>query len=300
MRAFRTVMASVCWLCIPISPTWSQAPLSFYPYAQGNVWQYRDASTQEIVYRRYNDSVSIGPDSNIYIRARYLSPDPVIRLERIDTSFNLFLMTFQPDYPRYKFAADSGDSWVAGIRLPEDTTRVTVTNIYQDYVFGVFTTIKVFTFVIHRPPPWQPFWLGDEHLAVGFGLVFALIEGGSAPYLSGATINGVHWGEPIVGVKEGSTTPDELLLHQNYPNPFNPSTQIRFQLPEGNNVMLTVFDVLGRKVAELINGYLEPGYHSVTWDATSFASGVYFARLTVSDDLGAVRFTKMSKLLLMK
>jgi M6 family metalloprotease-like protein len=89
-------------------------------------------------------------------------------------------------------------------------------------------------------------------------------------------------------------------MDPNSPNPFNPSTQIRFQLPEGNNVMLTVFDVLGRKVAELVNGYLQPGYHSVTWDATAVASGVYFARLTVSNELGAVRFTKMSKLLLVK
>lgn len=89
-------------------------------------------------------------------------------------------------------------------------------------------------------------------------------------------------------------------MDANSPNPFNPSTQIRFQLPEGNNVVLTVFDVLGRKVVELVNGYLEPGYHSVTWDATSVASGIYFARFNVSDPLGNVNYSKVSKLVLMK
>lgn len=89
-------------------------------------------------------------------------------------------------------------------------------------------------------------------------------------------------------------------MDANSPNPFNPSTQIRFQLPEGNNVVLTVFDVLGRKVAELVNGYLEPGYHSVTWDATSVASGVYFARFNVTNAQGSVTYSKVNKLVLMK
>jgi len=269
-------------------------PLSFYPYAQGNVWQYRDASTQEIVYRRYNDSVSIGADSNIYIHARYVPGQ--LRKERIDTSFFLFLTTFQPDYPRYKLAADSGQSWIAGrdIILPEDTAIVTVSDVYQGFVFGVLTTIKVFTFSIHFPPPQPPTWLGDEHLASGFGLVFAFIEGGSAPYLSGAIIDGVHWGEPIVGVKEIPNKPAQFSLHQNYPNPFNLVTRIQYFLPVSTDVSLRVYDILGREVAILVDGFVEAGVHETLLNGKELSSGVYFYRLE------ARGFVESKKLLLMK
>jgi hypothetical protein len=277
MRSSTIIMTVAGWLLTLISSAWSQTPLSFYPYAQGNVWKYRDASTQEVLYTRYNDTVWMSADSSINIRARY-SSGPIIQ-ERIDSSFKLFNMTYQPNYPRYILGADSGVSWIAGFRPPADTTRVTVTSIYQGYVFGVPTTVKVFTFVIHRPPPWQPFWLGDDHLAVGFGLVFAFIEGGSAPYLSGAIINGVHWGEPIVEVKEIPNKAVQFVLHQNYPNPFNPVTTIEYELPSPTVVELTVFDVLGRVLSVLEDGHQHAGRHVVHFDATGTPSGVLFYQL---------------------
>ncbi len=93
---------------------------------------------------------------------------------------------------------------------------------------------------------------------------------------------------------------DEFTLLANYPNPFNPSTTLGYQLPEEANVKLAVFDVLGRQVAELASGVQQKGYYSVTWDGTSVASGVYYARFTIIDGIGNVRFTKSNKLLLMK
>jgi flagellar hook assembly protein FlgD len=94
-------------------------------------------------------------------------------------------------------------------------------------------------------------------------------------------------------------------LHQNYPNPFNPSTQFTFDLPEPGNALLVVYDVLGRKVAELADGYYEPGYHTASWDGrsmsgTSVASGIYFIRLTVSNNAGEARFVRSMKLVVMK
>jgi Secretion system C-terminal sorting domain len=89
-------------------------------------------------------------------------------------------------------------------------------------------------------------------------------------------------------------------LSQNYPNPFNPSTTIRFGLPTAGNVSLIVYDVLGREVTTLVKGTLDAGYHTATWNASSVASGVYFARLTVTNEFGKVAFNKVTKLLLMK
>jgi len=69
-------------------------------------------------------------------------------------------------------------------------------------------------------------------------------------------------------------------LAQNYPNPFNPSTQIAFGIAEAGHVSLVVYDQLGREVAVLVNGQMEPGRHSISFNAAGCATGVYFARLT--------------------
>lgn len=73
--------------------------------------------------------------------------------------------------------------------------------------------------------------------------------------------------------------PSGLHLHQNYPNPFNPTTKIQFDLPEMNVVSLRVFDAVGREMAELLNGRLQSGTHTFTFDASGLSSGIYFYRL---------------------
>lgn len=81
------------------------------------------------------------------------------------------------------------------------------------------------------------------------------------------------------GVEEGSVMPDKFVLDQNYPNPFNPSTTIGYTLPEQAQVTLTVFDALGRAVAELVNGEQVAGAHQVRFDGSKLSSGVYYYRL---------------------
>ena len=101
-------------------------------------------------------------------------------------------------------------------------------------------------------------------------------------------------------LSEAPRIPAQFFLRQNYPNPFNPTTEIQFDLPDAGNVSLVVYDVLGRKVADLANDYREAGYHSATWNASSQASGVYFARLSVTNAQGKVAYSKVNKLVLMK
>lgn len=117
----------------------------------------------------------------------------------------------------------------------------------------------------------------------------------SIPFRSGRTNMSKPVDEPGT-----SKAANGFGLAQNYPNPFNPTTAIRFDLPDAGNVSLVVYDVLGRKVAELAEGSYGAGTHTAVWNAAEQASGVYFVRFTVTDGTGMLRFSKVSKLVLMK
>ena len=93
--------------------------------------------------------------------------------------------------------------------------------------------------------------------------------------------------------------PTEFALHRNYPNPFNPTTTISFELPQASTVQLEVFDMMGRKVATLVDGELAAGIHQAQWNARSdagakVASGVYLYRITAGE------FTSVQNMLLLK
>lgn len=79
--------------------------------------------------------------------------------------------------------------------------------------------------------------------------------------------------------------PDDPVLFQNFPNPFNSATRIDFHLPRRSHVSITVFNILGRCVKSVLDGYMPAGDHSVSWDGTDsdnrpVSSGVYLYRLT--------------------
>ncbi|WP_457652732.1 T9SS type A sorting domain-containing protein [Rhodocaloribacter sp.] len=94
--------------------------------------------------------------------------------------------------------------------------------------------------------------------------------------------------------KSNPSLPEEYALLQNYPNPFNPSTEIRFALPEAGQVSLVVYDVTGREVTRLAEGFLEAGFHSVVWEAPPLSSGLYLYRLTAGN------FTATRRMMLLK
>jgi len=80
---------------------------------------------------------------------------------------------------------------------------------------------------------------------------------------------------------KGPEAPAGFALSQNYPNPFNPSTDISYTLPKASQVKIEVFDLLGRHVATLLDGAVQAGTHSVRFDGTNLASGMYLYRLSV-------------------
>lgn len=99
----------------------------------------------------------------------------------------------------------------------------------------------------------------------------------------------------LTGITNGNgNIPDEYALSQNYPNPFNPVTKIRYDIPEGSSVKLTVYDMLGREVTQLVNEYKDAGSYEAVWNGVDQTSGVYFYRIEAGS------FTKEMKMILVK
>jgi hypothetical protein len=97
------------------------------------------------------------------------------------------------------------------------------------------------------------------------------------------------------GVKTPShTIPTEFALHQNFPNPFNPTTIIRYELKSEDLTRLSVYNLLGEKVADLVNAKQAAGYYDVNFNASNLPSGVYFYRLTSGS------FVHSAKMVLMR
>ena len=113
----------------------------------------------------------------------------------------------------------------------------------------------------------------------------------SSPAFTGAE-NGLpagdlNWWAGVVGVndKSESALPTKFSLEQNYPNPFNPSTKIVYSVPKESQIKLEIFNILGQKVATLVNEVKPTGNYSINFDASSLSSGVYVYQLTSQNQI---------------
>ena len=107
---------------------------------------------------------------------------------------------------------------------------------------------------------------------------------------------GYRFGD-IIGIKPISThIPNQYYLYQNYPNPFNPVTRIKFDIPSKamGETILSVYDILGRKTAVLLNEKLNPGSYEIEWNAINYPSGVYFYKLSAGE------YNRTNKMILIK
>ncbi len=115
----------------------------------------------------------------------------------------------------------------------------------------------------------------------------AFTSDGWAADIYSTTVAGTRDYQPVV-VKE-------FALKANYPNPFNPTTEIRYQIARTTHVQLSVYNMLGQKIATLVNGKQKTGVYSVRFDAANLAAGIYFYRLSTSSG-----FTDVGKMILLK
>lgn len=94
---------------------------------------------------------------------------------------------------------------------------------------------------------------------------------------------------PVATEDNTSDVPDAIRLEPNYPNPFNPATTLTFAIPVESKVTLKVYDITGRQVATVTDQTYQAGEHQLNWDASSLASGTYFARLQAGSEVRTQR-----------
>jgi hypothetical protein len=141
-------------------------------------------------------------------------------------------------------------------------------------------------------------WTQRNEGFVGTTYVFSLcvlnnyIFAGTSDYVFRRQLSEIITGiTPVSG-----QVPSHYALEQNYPNPFNPVTKIKFEIAAHSvgQTFLSVYDLLGREVAILVNEQLNPGTYEVEWNAQNYTSGVYFYRLQSGE------FVDTKKLVLLK
>jgi len=136
-------------------------------------------------------------------------------------------------------------------------------------------------------------YFGDDHQAVTLSFPLYYMQEEQTKDLFHYILKD-QFNEVMVIEEKEDYTPIEFSLMQNYPNPFNPTTVITWKLAVAGHVDLSVFNILGEKVATLISGYQKSGIHQVEWNASGIASGVYFYRLQ------AVNFRDVKKMVIIK
>ncbi len=295
--------------------------LKFYPLQVGNYWEYRRALVDEL-FPVFNDttfysieviadttlsngvmyqilqSVNMGA-GNLHYEVEVSFNDQGQRVakyfERIDSlTANIYQWKPIEGNPFHEVLLDTlflndfessyANRWPNGVRTYKIWDVQTI-------VLGVETDAMFFNWISGIPR--------DYHLASGFGLIDVWGGEGSG---SGSDVliyfrdhEGNEYGEAVhVNTPVDPEIPQTAALHANYPNPFNPSTTIPFELSEASQVRMEVYDMLGRRVALLVNETLQAGRHTAVFDAGSLPSGMYIARLQA----GGVVFSH--KMLLVK
>ncbi len=202
----------------------------------------------------------------------------IFDIETDPISGNLFVGTAKGIF----YSPDGGDNWTGlNSAFPFPTNPPEIRNIAFDVNGSLFAS--TWGQGVWSSLDWQANALSEFALK-GANIMDISVSNGFVHVLTdtGASYSFAYEGSASsVDLEEvAAELPSGFALEQNYPNPFNPTTSIAFSLPQSAQINLTVYDVLGRRVATLVNGQLAAGQHQVQFEASSLPSGMYLYRLT--------------------
>jgi len=209
--------------------------------------------------------------------------------------YHLICHNHTPDYLQLWFKAE--------VRLPNGQMYGP---IFGPARFGMFGNGISEGDMCHRVPPQAPvgdYWLFAEvynvQVSASDSMAFTITADAEfadieSPYGDWRTVVARMGDEDLIRGVAGTRLPTEFALERNYPNPFNAMTVIEYQLPVTSDVKLEVYNLLGQRVASLVDEKQQAGYRSVVWDASEVSSGLYFYKLTAGD------FTDTRRMLLVK
>jgi photosystem II stability/assembly factor-like uncharacterized protein len=194
---------------------------------------------------------------------------------------------------------NSGDSWSL-IPIIINANSVDFINTSTGYIGGLYIipdygSIAAVCKTTNGGLNWK-----FEYTGLNLNITSILALNSDTCYITGfggAILRTTTGGDPNGVHSKANEIAKLYYLFQNYPNPFNPSTKIKFDLPAGDrytNVSLKVYSVLGNEVTTLVNEQLKAGTYEVEWDASNYASGVYYYKLIATD------YTETKKMVLLK
>jgi hypothetical protein len=182
----------------------------------------------------------------------------------------------------YTFDPVGGDSLYGWISMFKSHSLIGYAVFTNKIAQGVYTQFSATVSYLQGGTP--------DSCATWFGIAGSSGNSGRFNLGSAFTLDDLSLSGTATGVAEHVTQPLAFALFQNFPNPFNPSTLIQYQLAGAGPVRLTVFDILGREVATLVDGVQQQGTHEARFDGGGLSSGVYLYRLQTT---GFVQQRKM-------
>jgi hypothetical protein len=197
------------------------------------------------------------------------------------------------DYTTIKYFPNGTRDWTNVLNSPfndrDSVTAMHINAINCVYVTGASngTTGIDFLTILYNTAGWTHWDKRFNYSGTSDDVPYAIDSKGSSSGLTGSTFSSTFdyvtfiYGGIIdnIGIVSYST-PGGFGIYQNYPNPFNPATKIRFDIKHASFTDITVYDIMGRKVEQLVNKALTPGTYEVEWNASLYTSGIYFYRLT--------------------
>lgn len=258
-------------------------PYKFFPSSVGNVWEYSGS----LGYRAeiYRDSIDQnGYNHLFYSYDNYYPPYAAFKIDTL--SYIIYYTPYNLNWLYYKLDSDSGDHWIIDSLKPGDGTIYKLAlcrNQYEGFFLNYPTIFKEITFYQYQSDTVINEFSRPDFtitLAYGIGEIMEFDEEGGGPQriLQGCIIDGDTIGI-ITSIEDEFNTINQFELFQNYPNPFNPTTTIKYSITEPQKVKLTVYSLLGEEIKILVDDYRPAGNHSVIFNGSNLASGVYIYTL---------------------